>query len=414
MDPESKTYEEHAKKATRKLFWLLIGLLIAVTLLSTVFLWVSCRYNQTDAALILLNDDAFTVKDGFLFPADESPDYVASYDLNTGDLQVYPVTSLDLSPYGFQDEYLHFRYLPATAEEGEKGRIVPADSNGLPLSRANTENGFVYSAEGGKKFWINTAAGTAAPLFEGALAEGIDPYAVSVSAFSHNTRFALGLDANVLTVYTRKNTTDFVLEDVKTVDFSEKGTLLSADFLSESYIRAECLKDGVLSYYICNPETGALRTCSADEATIRTPEARVASPYGQLYLPLAAEEKEDKDPYLFRYGDTALGTVFCHNLPADTAVARLCAVSPHGEYALLEHGTSEDSTTLTFSKVNGKWLFFETSGRQFDLETLSSLANLKEGESISKDEIFFLADNIVLVNIHSQDGARSAIFKICF
>lgn len=420
MDPESKTYEEHTKKARRNLFLILVSLLIVTGILATVFLWVSCHYKQTDASLISKHEDTFLVLDGFLYPftenGAEAGTYVASYDLSTGELQKYPVETLDLAPYGLEGSFRYFRYLPADSEEGAKGRIVPAQHTALPLSRANTEAAFVYTNDVGEKFWVNTITQTASPLFDPSLTETIDPYGKEIFAFSHGTRFALGVKNNALVIYTRKNVNDFLIEERKDIDFSEYGTLLFAESISESYVRVTCQsEDGALSFYICKPETGAVSPCAKNETTLYTPEASVYTPYGQLYLMQSeSKEKEENDPYLFRYTDASLGTVFEHKLPSDTAFSSLAAVSPNGEYALIEHGTDEADTTFTFSKTGGKWLFFESGGRSFHAENLTEILSLKEDEELDFSSAQFLADNIVLINVLSPDGTHSAIFKICF
>ncbi|MBR6530851.1 MAG: hypothetical protein IKT43_05495 [Clostridia bacterium] len=408
MDLESMTYEDHTKKARKKLVILLVSLILVVAILGSVFLYVSCTYNATDFSLIRLEEDAFYVTGGFLYPRDEGfmpkNDYVASYNLNTGKLHKYALESFDLSSVGLDGEFSYFRYQPDTSETAPKGPIYAADQTLLPLCYANTDTKFVYVNEEGQKFLVDTARGTSAPLFANSTAEGVDPYGKCITQFSRNGLCAIGMDKNTLTVYIRANVTDHTIGTVHKIDLSEYGKSFDLFFVSENYIGIFAYEGGdEFTTYICNAQTAELAKVEYNDALNCKPEALSSSPYGQIYCPLDTK-KEDmpSDTYLCRYVNVFTAAVTEHKLSPAVTWAAPIATSPSGQYALIN--APKAVPDLFFSKAGS---------RQFGCKALEDEL-LGEGAVLEPERVYFLADNIVLANYTQGGETKSVIFKICF
>lgn len=419
MNSENTTYEQHTAVARKHLRLILIILLAVALILGSVFCYVACMYNQTDLSLILKNEDAFHVVDGFLFPkADDyttSGNYVASYNLNTGDLYEYPVETFDLSDYGLEGYYHYFRHLPPASDLNAsdeapvseyKGRIVSANYWELPLSRANTDKKFVCVDADGQKFLLDTTRKTAAPLFADSTAEGVDPYGGCITAFSHNGVFAIGKKGGALVIYVRDSADSFAIGTVHEVDFSEHGILLSTEFVSESYVLVTCTdaKTQELSYFICDARTGEVADAPLPEN---------AKNYDQTALhhfaPLWEEDGEfDTEIETFRYASVFNGKVYEHALPVKVAQNRFpCReISPRGDYAFFSYLDRESGEEVQF--------FSKAGGRQFSVQSLYGEI-LDTGDKIEDGRVYFLSENIVLANVTRSDHSNySIVFKICF
>ncbi|MBQ2253179.1 MAG: hypothetical protein II328_04260 [Clostridia bacterium] len=424
MDPnlpiEQTTYDEHKKKASRSALILTLSLFLVVLILGSLFLYVACSYNATDAAFILKDEDVFSEADGFLFPRGDDyvteGNYVATYNLNTGDLTKFPVESFDLSRVGLTGTYRYFRHVPPisdlTASDEEttatKGRIVSAYFGDVALSRANTENVFVCKDEDGKKWRVDTVKSKSAPLFEGSTADGVDVYGTNIQQFSHNGLYAVGQNKGELLIYIRESEASFAVTKVVRVDLSPYGTLDGYDFASESYLRLAFYnpeletfpENEILSYYLCDVRTGEVVPCPKVEGAQNT----VQFQYGQYAPVTVGEEKEE---VFYRYADVLRGKVFSHKLPFDAnGFTYPCAISQYGEYAAIRHSENvEEKATVLFSKAGG---------RQFTSEFFYEEI-LDEGDTIEHDRIEFLTENIVLAAVTRSDGTNySIIFKICF
>lgn len=417
---EQTTYDEHKKKASRSALILTLSLFLVVLILGSLFLYVACNYNATDASLIRTEEDVFSVVDGFLFPRGDDyvtvGDYVATYNLNTGDLTKFPVESFDLSRVGLSGTYRYFRHVPPisdlTASDEEttvtKGRIVSAYFGDVALSRANTENVFVCKDEDGKKWRVDTVKSKSAPLFEGSAADGVDVYGTNIRQFSHNGLYAVGQDKGELLIYIRESEASFAVTKVVRVDLSPYGTLDGYDFASESYLRLAFYhpeletfpENEILSYYLCDVRTGEVVPCPKVEGAQNTVQIQ----YGQ-YAPVTVDEEEKE--VFYRYADMLRGKVFSHKLPFDANdFTYPCAISQYGEYAAIYHSENvEEKATVLFSKAGG---------RQFSSDLLYEEI-LDEGDTIEHERIEFLTENIVLCSITRKDGTNySIIFKICF
>lgn len=407
---EATTYEQHKKKARRNSLILLICLVVVVLVLGGVFFYVANLYHSTDVALILEHEDRFFADSGFLFPLEDDgvtpKNYVASYNLNTGDLYEYPVKEMDLAPFGLEGVFEYFHYQPNPVEGASAGRILSASRDDVALSRANTETLFVYRAPDEKKYLVDTAKNTATPLFAGGVTEGVDPYGTFITDFSHNGLYAFGFDGAELVIYVRQSNTSFAVQKVHRIDLSKKGVRFEASFTSESFLRIGCAdEDGRYTYYMCSAKTGEMNPCERDADALFSEDARVASIYAQLYLPCkVSESQQPTDAFLLRYTEATVNKRFEHRLPADTNFATLLSASSRGEYAFIGLENDAESSAL----------FSRTGSRQVPLSALYGPI-LQEGETLEKERVYFLANNIVLLNVSDTNGAyRSVIFKLCF
>lgn len=409
------TYEQHTKQARKRLFWILISLLLVVSILGGLFLYVACLYNATDYSFILENDDVFSVADGFLFPREDDfvteKDYVASYNLNTGDLHKYPIETFDMARVGLEGNYSYFRYLPNGETEGDQGKILPASHSALPLSRSNTETSFVFTQEDGKKFLVDTQTLSCTPIFANSTADGVDPYGTKIEEFSHNGLYAVGQEDNHLLIYIRESTKSHAIAKVIKVDLSEYGDdFFYPRFVSESYIllASESTTAGpiTLTFYLCNALTGEIQACPRPDNGIYGHEYIFSTGYGQTYLPVTTPDDEHpEDAVLLRYANAATGSITEHKLPLDFRSAYVNTVSPRGEYALFSNFNKEGADKLIFSKAGG---------RQFSADDLMGDV-LNEGEFILSNRVDFLGENIVLITIQSPDNTkRSVVLKLCF
>ncbi len=358
-------------------------LTMVAVLLGAVFFYVAHLYNGTGLALIAEHDKAYEYN-GKLLLSEDRTEALRLIPLGKTDFETIPLTTLDLSPFGFAGASFSYFRVDYTTDIGVKETYLytpQSEYEGFwPVLKPER---LVYKAEDGNNYCIHPTNQICYPMFSGSI-EGVDPYGKDVVAFSANGSYAIGMTGSEITVYhtdPRDDTLRVVdvknvsLKEYKNVSFGAFAGNTTAYFVTdEGYLALDCTNGTVAKSLLDQEGTYSEPVCRVFAQRLDTEKDEHRAVWSHLLL-----GEERKTPKL-----------------KDFSSFEVFAVSPAGNYAAIRaEGTTEE-------------ILVSTEKRAFSLTAL-----LEDGMKVKG--LDFIHENLIYVSLENSEGkVLSRCYKVCF
>lgn len=374
----------------KKQLSVLLVLFLIVFVMIGIFLYVFRMYRSVGLSLVKEFDKPYEYSGKLLLSQGED-DALRVVTVGKTEFESLPLTTVDLTPFGFKGESLSYYTVETIDDYGVKHSFLytaSTDYEGLwPVLQPDR---LVYKAKDGKKYCIHPSQDLCYPMFSDSI-EGVDPYGTEVLAFSGNGSYAISLSGETVTVYhTDPMDQSLRVVDVKDVSLSEFGkNVRFGAFLNDTdaYFTVSGKKGDFLVALNC--KTGEVVKSLLDEK----------GTYGETLNRLYAQrfDKEEKEELRVTWSHLLLGEEVTTPKISDFNKVILQTVSPAGTYAV---GKGEKNGKEEFLCMSKKRVF-----------SLSSV--LAEEDKIQS--VDFIYENLILVNVENGEGqTRSLCYKVCF